>query len=322
LKPRWLFTVALTLSLGLGACSTSSVSAPFPESTSFVAPVSLVSPTNSNSQTNFIQATPAEFDPTATTTITAPAIAAATVAASPTPLSCWSNGGSIESGQIESEILDMALVYRIYLPPCYDQQPERKYPTLYLFHGQSYSDEQWDRLGIDEIADQLIAAGKISPLLMVMPFEDDDRAPPPENKYGIVIVKELLPHIDDMYRPQVGREHRAIGGLSRGGNWAINIGLTNWSKFGIIGAHSTPSFVTDGPPRIREILDVIPKDMLPSIYMDSGADDLWREYTLKLEAVLTEENIPHEWHQFEGAHEEEYWASHLEDYLYWYTQNW
>ena len=218
--------------------------------------------------------------------------------------------------------MDSPLVYRIYLPACYDHQLEREYPVLYLFHGQSYTDEQWDRLGIDETADRLIAEGDIAPLIMVMPFEEDDRTPPPENVYGMVIVRELLPHIDDEYRTITGREYRAIGGLSRGGNWAINIGLSNWSKFGIIGAHSTPSFVTDGPPRIREILDVIPRDMLPRIYMDSGADDLWREYTLKLEAVFTEENIPHEWHQFEGAHEEEYWASHLEDYLLWYTQGW
>jgi enterochelin esterase-like enzyme len=315
LKLRWLFTIALTFSLGLGACSPSIVGAPFPKSSPFVAPTSIISPTTTRTQTSATpQSIPTQVDPTAT--------ASKTATASPTPLTCWSNGGSIELGQIESDQLDSPLVYRIYLPACYDHQPEREYPVLYLFHGQSYTDEQWDRLGIDETADRLIAEGDIAPLIMVMPFEEDDRTPPPENIYGMTIVRELLPHIDEKYHTFSIREFRALGGLSRGGNWAINIGLTNWSKFGIIGAHSTPSFVTDGPPRIREILDVIPRDMLPRIYMDSGADDLWREYTLQLEAVFAEENIPHEWHQFEGAHEEEYWASHLEDYLLWYTQGW
>ena len=240
----------------------------------------------------------------------------------PTVLSCWSEGGSIKSQQIESDLLDEPIIYRIYLSPCYEQQPDMEYATLYLFHGQTYTEDQWDRLGIDEAANKLIADQEIPPLLIVMPFEEDDRNPPPENQYGLAFVRELLPHIDETFRTLTDREHRAIGGLSRGGNWAINIGLSNWSKFGIIGAHSTPSFVTDGPPRIRELLNGIPHDMLPRIYMDAGADDLWREHALRLEAIFTEENIPHEWHQFEGAHEEEYWAIHIEDYLLWYTQSW
>ena len=213
-------------------------------------------------------------------------------------------------------------MFRIYLPPCYDDQPDREYPVLYLMHGQSYNEDQWDRLGIDETADQLIASGEIPPLVIVMPAEQDPITPPPENPFGDAIVKELLPFINETYRIMDNRTYRAIGGLSRGGNWAVHLGLIHWGLFGILGAHSTPSFVTDGPARIREYIQAIPDNKLPRIFMDAGEKDGWISYTHKLEAVFTDENIPHEWYLFQGTHDEEYWSNHIETYLLWYSQGW
>ncbi len=260
--------------------------------------------------------------PSQTASLTPTATPTPSPTLTPSPLTCWHEGGRIENQQIETELLPEPLVFRVYLPPCYDQQPERAYPVLYLLHGQTYTDDQWDRLGVDEIADRLIAIGEIPPFMIVMPLEQDDSTPPPENPYGQALVKELIPYIDQTFRTHSERANRAIGGLSRGGNWAVHLGLAYWEVFGTLGGHSTPSFVTDGPPRIREYLRAIPADQLPRIYMDAGEDDGWIFYTYKLEAVLTEENIPHEWHLFQGTHNEMYWADHIEDYLRWYTQGW
>jgi len=240
----------------------------------------------------------------------------------PTPLICRDESGRIVNQQIETGLLSAPLVFRIYLPPCYDQQREREYPVLYMLHGQTYTEEQWDRLGIDETTNTLITSEQIPPLIIVMPREEDDHKPPPDNPYGEALANVLIPYIDQTYRTQEERTYRAIGGLSRGGNWAVHLGLSHWKEFGAIGAHSTPSFVTDGPPRIREYLQAIPKNKLPRIYMDAGEDDGWIYYTFKLEAVLTAENIPHEWYLFQGTHNEEYWSAHLEDYLRWYAQGW
>ena len=67
-------------------------------------------------------------------------------------------------------MLPLPLSYRIYLPPCYDEMEDARYPVLYLIHGQNFNDDQWDRLGVDESADALIAAEEMSPLLIVMPL--------------------------------------------------------------------------------------------------------------------------------------------------------
>jgi enterochelin esterase-like enzyme len=189
-------------------------------------------------------------------------------------------------------------------------------------HGQTFNDDQWDRLGADETMNELIAAGEIPPFIIVMPFDADHNTPPPQNLFGETFLYDLIPRIDADYRTIPDREHRAIGGLSRGGNWAIHIGLSYWGFFSSIGAHSTPTFVTDGPGVIRGWLAEIPLEEFPRLYMDAGEDDIWLNYTLQLEELFNQENIPHEWYLRPGQHNETYWESNVEQYLRWYAENW
>lgn len=242
------------------------------------------------------------------------------IEATNTPMGCWSEGGSIESYSIGSDLLPSDLEYRVYTPPCYQQDTGRYYPVLYMLHGQTYADDQWDRLGIDETSDALIEAGEMLPIIIVMP-RDRIWTQPTENNYGEAIVSELVPHIDAQYRTINHRTYRAIGGLSRGANWAVHIGLTSWDLFGAIGAHSYPVFSTDAP-KIPGWLDNIPVEELPRFFLDSGDNDPWIKYTLWFEQHLTDRDIPHEWYQYPGYHVESYWAAHIETYLRWYTQEW
>ena len=78
-------------------------------------------------------------------------------------------GGRVEVFEFTTVLLPNPLVYRIYLPPCYDEDIEQAYPVLYLIHGQTYTDTQWDRLGVPESADRLISGGATGPFIVVMP---------------------------------------------------------------------------------------------------------------------------------------------------------
>jgi enterochelin esterase-like enzyme len=231
-------------------------------------------------------------------------------------------GGRYEPGSLESELLPQTLEYQVYLPPCYDQYPERRYPVIYLIHGQSYSLDQWDRLGVDEISDRLVASGDLPQFLIVMP-RDRVWTQPDTDPFGRALVQDLIPRIDASYRTLPDREHRAIGGLSRGAAWALHLGLSQWEQFGAIGMHSLPVFWAD-TPEIRQWLAAIPDKSMPRFYMDIGSRD--RPAIMKsaiwFEQLLTERNIPHEWHLFEGYHEEAYWEAHAEQYLRWYTREW
>lgn len=241
---------------------------------------------------------------------------------SPERLACWDAGGRVEQGELRTNSLPLPLSFRIYLPPCYEQLPGSQYPVLYLIHGQNFNDDQWDRLGIDETADQLIAAQEIPPLLIVMP-RDRSWSQPTEDRFGQVVFKELLPWIDQNFRTLPQRQYRAIGGLSRGAGWALHLGFSHWESFGTIGMHSLPVFWTDLPD-IKSWLEAIPLESLPRIYLDLGDKDRPQitKSAIWFEELLNEKKIPHEWHLYPGYHEEAYWQAHIEEYLRWYTENW
>jgi len=240
----------------------------------------------------------------------------------PTPVNCLAQGGQIEKGSLETELLRLPLNFRVYIPPCYDLNEKQHYPVLYLFHGQSYTDDQWDRMGVDEVADRLIADGQIPPLIIVMPY-DRLGGQPTETKFSQAITEVLLPHIDRTYRTLPDRAHRAVGGLSRGAGWAVHFAISEWELFGALGAHSVAVFHTDAQ-RMRAWLGQIPEDQYPRIFVDIGDKDrpeIMRS-TLWFEDLLNLYDIPHEWRLLSGYHAEEYWKANLEQYLRWYTQGW
>jgi enterochelin esterase-like enzyme len=239
-----------------------------------------------------------------------------------TPLPCWSEGGRIETGSLPIDLLPDPLEFRVYLPPCYAAQPDRRYPSLYLIHGQSYTDDQWDRLGADESADALIAAGEMPPFLMIMP-RDRRWDQPDQDHFGQSVADSLVPWIDAHYRTRPEREYRAVGGLSRGAGWAVHLALSRWELFGALGGHSTPVFWTD-TYHIKEWLSAIPPEQMPRIYLDNPNND--RSEIMKssiwFEKLLTQWDIAHEWALFTGYHEEKYWQAHVEQYLRWYAEGW
>jgi enterochelin esterase-like enzyme len=160
------------------------------------------------------------------------------------------------------------------------------------------------------------------PFIIVMP-RDRSWSQPTEDPFGQAIVEVLLPWIDENYRTRPERAGRAIGGLSRGAGWAVHLGLSHWESFGAIGAHSLPVFWTD-LPHIKAWLDSIPPEALPRIYLDLGDKDRPQisKSAMWFEQLLTDKDIPHEWHLYSGYHEEAYWQAHVEEYLRWYAAGW
>jgi enterochelin esterase-like enzyme len=282
-------------------------------------PTALMNETATVSTPNLPKAT--DISPTTTLNVisTITPIPATTV---PTLTACMRAGGRVEVYEFSTVLLPNPLVYRIYLPPCYDEDTEQSYPVLYLIHGQTYSDTQWDRLGAPESADQLIAAGESAPFIIVMP-RDRVWLEPTEDNFGLAVEQSLIPWVDEHYRTIPDRAHRAIGGLSRGAAWAIHLGFSHWELFSAVGVHSGFVFHSDVQTLYLWLYN-IPAGMAPRIYMDIADEDrpeITKSATW-LEELLTQFDIPHEWHMFVGEHEETYWQAHVKDYLRWYTMDW
>ncbi len=133
----------------------------------------------------------------------------------------------------------------VYTPPGYDQNPEKKYPVLYLQHGWGENEYGWGVQGrAREIMDNLIAENKTRPIIIVMIYgmtnetrmggmRNFDIAP-----FETVMVKELIPFIDANFRTLSDQPNRAMAGLSMGGMETRMITLRNLDAFSHIGIFS------------------------------------------------------------------------------------
>lgn len=217
---------------------------------------------------------------------------------------------------VGAELLDKPMDYHVLVPPCYVEQVEKSYPVLYLLHGQNADQEQWLRLGLAETAGRLMSEDEIPAFLIVLPFDHSPKQPR-EYRFEQVFLEELIPQIAQDYRTLGGPEARAIGGLSRGGAWAIYLASRHPDMFGVVGAHSPAVFYSNSgalPVRLRDI----PAAQRPVFYVDAGDKDVDFRTIQRFTDLLNELGIPHEWHYNLGFHDEAYWSGHLEEYLRWY----
>jgi len=233
------------------------------------------------------------------------------------PASCLSRPGQLVNGVVDSDLLAKPMRYHIYLPPCYAEDQQRHYPALYLLHGQISTEDQWIRLGVPTAADRLIAAGEISPFIIVFPY-DYSYLQPYQYRFEDVFLQLLIPQVDTAYRTIPTAAQRAIGGLSRGGAWALHLGIHHPDVFGAIGAHSPAIFYSDTASLPLYLRD-IPPSQLPRLYMDIGDADGELDNVLDFKSFLDANDIPYEWHQFIGFHDEAYWRAHVKEYLRWYA---
>jgi enterochelin esterase-like enzyme len=258
--------------------------------------------------------TPLQLTPAQKPTLTPPSVLTATI----TPLACLSQPGHLEQGSLDSTRPSQD--FRIYLPPCYDERTDQRYPVLYLLHGQTYTDDQWIRLGAVRAVEALIKSGASIPFIIVFP-DDHYWNLPPGPGFGRRLVENLVPYIDATYRTLPDRNHRAIGGMSRGAGWALRLGLTRWDLFGTIGLHSLAVLQKDAS-QITGWLGEIPPSARPRVFMDIGDNDQGLEMAQVVESEFNDFSLTHEWHLYSGAHTEEYWSSHVEEYIQWYAEGW
>ncbi len=263
--------------------------------------------------------TPTEA-PFPTSTATATLVPSLTPTATP----CAEPAGRMVTGTFPSAILGMDQPYRIYLPPCYETSG-RLYPTLYLFHGNIHTDSHWDELGADEAADAGIASGTLPPFLIVMPFggEIANNTSGGDRSFEGVVLHELIPFIEDRYCAWPEPAGRAIGGLSRGGYWSLEIAFRQPDMFAAVGGHSAALFTEPAGPAYNPLSTGLdPRLIGLPIYLDIADRDWLRQGVFDLHAAMEEAGIPHVWQLNIGAHEDAYWRVHVDEYLVWYASHW
>ncbi|MEW5986601.1 MAG: alpha/beta hydrolase-fold protein, partial [Chloroflexota bacterium] len=223
-----------------------------------------------------------------------------------------------------SQIAGPERAYRIYLPPCYGGDG-RVYPTLYMLHGSASTDSHWDDLGLDEAADTTIHAQISPPFLIVMPNGGDTANFTSGGPFSFeeVILSDLIPFVEQSYCAWAEPAGRGIGGLSRGGYWALEIAFRHPADFRSVGGHSAALLDQYAGPDLNPQYTALSNDLGGlRIYLDIGADDWLINPLQQLHEDMAAAGISHTWLLNPGRHEDAYWAEHAADYLAWYSQPW
>jgi enterochelin esterase family protein len=134
----------------------------------------------------------------------------------------------------------------VYTPPGYELG-QGKYPILYLLHGAGDSDDSWTSAGrAGFILDNLIAAKKAKPMVIIMPAGHTSQntagiagSPAAQDEFSQEFVADIMPYAETHYRVIADRQHRAIAGLSMGGSQTLNIVIPHLDKFAYIGVYSS-----------------------------------------------------------------------------------
>ena len=259
-----------------------------------------------------------------------------------------------ESLSMQSRILNQEVKFSVYLPENYFEN-EAHYPVVYLLHGLGDNESSWLEYGrIAQYADLSVSSGEAIPMIFIMPqgfrtyYVNDYQG---SFLHQDMFVKELVPHIDSLFRTIPEKQSRATLGYSMGGFGAIMLHLKHPDVFGTLvplsmSVRTDQQYMTEeasgwdeqwgrlfgapgltGADRITEyyknnspyhVLPALSKNELNnlSIYMVNGDE----EQTLcrsneELHILMHRLGIPHEYRVIDGGHSFKVWWAALPNSL-------
>ena len=235
--------------------------------------------------------------------------------------------GTLHIRTYPSAVLGITRRVFIHVPAAYDHQPARRFPVLYLRHGASGLESSWSEAGrAGVILDNLVAAGRAVPMIIVMPngFADREGRPATPIPFGqehrdataAELFEDIIPLIERNYRAEVGRANRAIAGLSMGAGQAFFTGLRHPDQFAWVaefgsGAFSEPNFdLVKAIPGLLEQPEVT-NARLRLLFLSCGTEDPRYQGQLRLHETLKQHGVRHEWQTYPGAHEWKVWRHSL-----------
>lgn len=207
-----------------------------------------------------------------------------------------------------------------YTPPGYSKKI--KYPVLYLLHGIGGDEREWLNGGKPQvILDNLYAAGKLAPMIVVMP---NGRAMKDDRPLGNImsrdkvaafstfeqdLLNDLIPFVEKKFSVHQDRDQRAIAGLSMGGGQSLNFGLGNLDKFAWVGGFSSA-------PNTKLPQELVPDPekairMLKVLFISCGASDNLIVNSKRTHDYLKKNKVPHIYFIEPGVHDFKVWKNGL-----------
>ena len=226
--------------------------------------------------------------------------------------------GNLEMVEYDSKSVGTRRKMNVYTPPGYSA--EKKYPVLYLLHGIGGDETEWQRFctpGV--ILDNLIADGKATPMIVVMPngrAQKNDKsegniyvAAPAFAAFEADLLESVIPAIESRYSVAADREHRALAGLSMGGGQSLNFGLKHLELFAWVGGFSSAPNTL--PPAELMPDPAAAKGKLKLLWLACGNKDGLMRVSQGVHAYLKEMDVPHVWHVDSHGHDANEWGKNF-----------
>lgn len=237
--------------------------------------------------------------------------------------------GTITTVQYDSKTVSERREMLVYTPPNYSSN--KKYPIIYLLHGLNSGAGQWPYwVRADHVIDNLIADGKIEPVIMVFPNCNTNVTvsnPKPDEQeerkggfkgYGTSfendLINDIIPYIESHYSVYTDRKHRALAGLSMGGGQSLNIGLSHINTFAYVGGFSSAPNTNEfgGLNNIKLLPDLLAaKEQLALLWLGCGSKDGLFGVSQRVHTHLKKQKVPHVWHVDDNGHDDVEWANNL-----------
>jgi enterochelin esterase family protein len=246
--------------------------------------------------------------------------------------------GAVSSVTYYSTALGRFRRMHVYTPPGYELGKD-KFPVFYLLHGAGDCDESWTSVGrAGFILDNLIAANKAKPMVVVMPAGHTSsggfRMPENRDDFSRDFVDDIMPYVEKNYRVINDRAHRAIAGLSMGGGQTLNIGLAHLDKFAYLGVFSSglfqqfpirrPGTAAAAPPppqgptweeqNLKTLDDASLKKGLKLVWFSTGKEDFLVKTTEGTVDLLKKHGFDVAYKESPGAHTWINWRNYLGEF--------
>ena len=234
--------------------------------------------------------------------------------------------GDVRMEQYTSSVNGRVKAAWVYTPPTYDQNPDKRYPVLYIQHGVGENETGWIWQGkLNYIADNLIAEGKCEEMIIVInsgyAFVDGQIDMFLPGDFDRELVQDCIPFIDKKFRTLTDKDHRAIAGLSLGSAQAFTIGLAHrkdtFSYVGVFsggvaaksafGGYDMTDVFADGEAFNRDI---------KLLFVSWGTHEPMGEHNAEfLDQIEREQGIKAVRHTHEGWHEWDVWRYAAHAYM-------
>lgn len=236
-----------------------------------------------------------------------------------------------------SRSLQKASAFNIVFPD--NPDIPRPWSVFYLLHGLSDDHTIWAR----RTSIERYVEGK--PLVVVMP--DGGRGWYTNAKEGFAheddLIKDVVALVDRTFPVKAERSGRCIGGLSMGGYGAAKVGCKHHEMFASVSSHSGAVGIAHDPERVKSlgaefhrifgddlrdgpedpfaIVKKVDHGRLPAMRLDCGKDDFLLEENREFHAHLECLHIAHEYEEFPGGHNWEYWDLHVREAIAFHLRN-